>query len=155
MLERRVERWMSHDVLTLRSRSTVREALELMERERIRHILVVEKDRVEGIVSDRDVKRLLAGKGRESIGHALEHPLGSIMTKNVIHLDPDATLVEAAELMCHEKVSALPILDGEYLEGIITSEDVLWAFVELERSDEDDRVDAEIARSLPPESGVA
>jgi len=157
MLERRVERWMSHDVISLAPRSTIRDALDLMERERIRHILVVdEHDRLCGIVSDRDVKRMLADRrAHGSVEHALDRPLSTIMTRNVLHLDADATLIEAAELMCREKISALPIVDDERLTGIITAEDVLWAFVELDRGDEEEREDEEIDRSVPPDREAA
>lgn len=157
MLERRVERWMTHDVISLGPRSTIRDALDLMERERIRHILIVDAhERLVGIVSDRDVKRVLADrKAHGRIDEALDRPLSAIMTKNVLRLEPDATLVEAAELMCREKVSALPVVDDEALAGIITSEDVLWAFVELDRGDEEEREDEEIDRSVPPDREAA
>lgn len=157
MLERRVERWMTHDVITLEPLATIADALDLMDRERIRHILVVDdEDRLAGIVSDRDVKRVLADrKSHRSIERALERPVSTIMTKHVLRLDADATLVEAAELMCREKISALPIVDDDALAGIITTEDVLWAFVELDRNDEEEREDEEIDRSVPPDREAA
>jgi acetoin utilization protein AcuB len=157
MLERRVERWMTHDVIALAPRSTVRDALDLMERERIRHILVVdERERLAGIVSDRDVKRVLADrKAHGSIEAALDRPLSAIMTRNVLRLEADATIIEAAELMCREKISALPVLDDDLLVGIISSEDLLWAFVELDRGDEEEREDEEIDRSVPPDREAA
>src|SRR2546421_7613928 len=92
-MERRVERWMTHDVLSLLPTSRLADALELMERERIRHVLVVDAhERLAGIVSDRDVKRLLLE--RRSLTHALDRPLAQVMTKRVIRLDPGATLSE-------------------------------------------------------------
>ncbi len=157
MLERRVERWMTHDVITLAPRATILDALSVMERERIRHVLIVdERDRLVGIVSDRDVKRVLAdGKSKRPIDRALERPLSTIMTRGVLRLDPSATLTEAAEVMCREKVSALPVIDGDALAGIITCEDILWAFVELDRFDEEEREDDEIDRTVPPEREAA
>ena len=157
MLERRIERWMTHDVISLGPRSTVRDALDLMERERIRHILIVDdRERLCGIVSDRDVKRVLADKKAHwRIDAALDRPLSAIMTRNVLRLEPDATIIEAAELMCREKISALPVVDDDLLVGIISSEDLLWAFVELDRGDEEEREDEEIDRSVPPDREAA
>ncbi|HZU97767.1 MAG TPA: CBS domain-containing protein [Planctomycetota bacterium] len=156
MIERRVERWMSHDVIALRPKATIRDALDLMERERIRHVLIVdEKERLAGIVSDRDVKRVVAQRGTRSLEKALDRPLQTIMTRRVLRLDPGATLIEAAELMCREKISALPVVDDESVLGIITSEDILWAFVELDREDEEEREDEEIERTAPDDREVA
>jgi acetoin utilization protein AcuB len=156
MIERRVERWMSHDVIALRPTATIRDALDLMERERIRHVLIVdEKERLAGIVSDRDVKRVVAQRGTRTLEKALDRPLQTIMTRRVLRLDPGATLIEAAELMCREKISALPVVDDEEVLGIITSEDILWAFVELDREDEEEREDEEIERTAPDDREVA
>jgi acetoin utilization protein AcuB len=142
MEERRVELWMSHDVLTLSPNATVADAVDLMERERIRHVPVVDaKDRLVGIVSDRDVKRALPRGHTAStslLGRAGTRRLSEIMTKHVLRLEPGATLREAAELMCQEKISALPVCDGDELLGIVTSEDLLWAYVELDREYEDE-----------------
>jgi CBS domain-containing protein len=71
------------------------------------------------------------------------------MTRNVIRLEPGATLREAAELMCQEKISALPVCDEDELLGIVTSEDLLWAYVELDREHEEEDMDEE-EPELPP-----
>src|SRR5262245_60740004 len=58
--ERRIERWMTEEVLTLPLDAKIVDALELMEGERIRHVPIVDRrGRLVGIVSDRDVKRSL------------------------------------------------------------------------------------------------
>lgn len=142
MEERRVDVWMTHDVWTLAADATVSDAVDLMDRQRIRHVPIVDaRGRLIGIVSDRDVKRMLP-RGRVAssslLGRRGARPLGEIMTRHVLRLEPGATLREAAELMCQEKISALPVCDGDQLLGIVTSEDLLWAYVELDREHEDD-----------------
>jgi acetoin utilization protein AcuB len=157
MLERRVERWMSHDVFALGPRAKVLDAIDLMESERIRHVLIVdEKDRLCGIVSDRDLKRVLAKRSsHSSIEHALGRPLSTIMTRNVRRLEPGATVSEAAEVMCREKISALPVMDEDEIAGVVTSEDLLWAFIEIDRGEEEEREDEEIDRTVPPDRDAA
>jgi acetoin utilization protein AcuB len=153
MEERRVERWMTHDVLTLRPDERLSDALELMERERIRHVPIVDSSgRLAGIVSDRDVKRVLLDKKQ---GLTLDRPLSSVMTKRVQRLEPGATLREAAEIMCREKISALPVCDGDEILGIVTSEDVLWAYCELDEGESEEREDDEIDRTAPPDREAA
>ncbi len=152
MEERRVERWMTHDVLTLRPEEKLSDALELMDRERIRHVPIVDaQGRLVGIVSDRDVKRVVLDRK----SHSLDRPLSSVMTKQVLRLEPGATLREAAEIMCRDKISALPVCDGDEILGIVTSEDVLWAYCELDVDESEEREDDEIDRTLPPSSEAA
>jgi acetoin utilization protein AcuB len=148
---------MTHDVLTLTPRARLADALELMDRERIRHVLVVDpKGRLSGIVSDRDMKRVFAEPATRgsSLAKVLTRPLSSIMTRNVIRLEPGATLMEAAEVMCREKVSALPVCDGDEVLGIVTSEDVLWAYAELDHEEDEEGEDEEIDRTVPPEAAA-
>jgi acetoin utilization protein AcuB len=159
MEERRVELWMSHDVLTLKPDATVADAIDIMERERIRHVPIVdERGRLCGIVSDRDVKRAVPRSRTASsslLGKEGTRKLSDIMTKNVFRLEPGATLREAAELMCQEKISALPVCDGDRLLGIVTSEDLLWAYVELDREYEDELEEEGEEPELPPDREAA
>jgi acetoin utilization protein AcuB len=148
MLDRRVDRWMTPDPLTLEPSAKVSDALELMESERIRHVPIVDRGRLVGIVSDRDVKRALPATEPGMPAKVSRRLLEKIMTRRVFRLEPDATIREAAELMCQEKISALPICEGERLVGIITSEDLLWAYVEIERGEEEETEEAEIDASL-------
>ncbi len=150
---RTIERWMSRDVLTLPKNAKLGDALELMERSRIRHVPILDEEgRLCGIVSDRDVKRALpSGPAFDKIGRS---PLSRVMTKNVIRMDPGATLREAAELMCREKISALPVCEGDDLVGIVTAEDLLWAYVELESDEEELRDDEEIDRGFRGEEAA-
>jgi acetoin utilization protein AcuB len=151
MLDRRIERWMSRDPFTLATNARVVDALELMERERIRHVPVVDgRGRLAGIVSDRDVKRALPPpeSGPEASARFARKPVSAIMTRRVFRLDPDATIREAAELICQEKISALPVCDGERLIGIVTTDDLLWAYVEIERGEEEDVEESEIDAGL-------
>ena len=79
MREHRVERWMTHDVLTLTPRAKLADALDLMDRERIRHVLVVDpRGRLSGIVSDRDLDTAFAQLLRPAVvgrfGRARDDP---------------------------------------------------------------------------------
>lgn len=51
------------------------------------------------------------------------------MSKEVISILPDATLLEAAEMMCSKKVTRLPVIDNNKLAGIIAREDLIRAMV--------------------------
>lgn len=120
-----IGRWMSTSLITITPQKSLDEAQELMHEARIRHLLVVEgKGTLVGILSNRDVT-----------GHGdLQAKVKDAMTPRAdMHVtDAYDTVRAAAELMCREKISAVPVLKGEALAGIVTSEDLLWALLQDE-----------------------
>lgn len=128
----RVGRWMSADVVTIGPTATVHEALELMTDHRIRHLPVIEDGEVVGLLSNRDAVRCaLQSSPRKGWQPARETRVRDVMTTGRLHsVTPLALVLDAAELMAREKVSALPVVQGKKLVGIVTSEDLLWALLE-------------------------
>jgi acetoin utilization protein AcuB len=132
-----VSRWMSSDLITATTESHLIDVFELMREHRIRHIPVVEDGALEGIVSDRDVRHALPMRSDIAEGdqdlfmRAMQDtPVGKIMTRHPITVTSDTTIREAAEIVCREKIGALPVVDGGALVGIVSAEDLLWGFVE-------------------------
>ena len=130
----RVEDLMSRTVISALAAMPVVEARALMLRERIRHLLVVSEGRLEGIVTDRDIRLNLPSPATSLSVWELNHLLArltvaDVMTKSVIVIDPAREAREAARIMIDHKIGALPVLDGERLVGIITETDLLRAFV--------------------------
>lgn len=120
-----IGRWMSTSLITLAPTKTLDEAKELMQEARIRHLLVVgPKGELQGILSNRDVDAHgdLKGKAKDAMTSRAE----------LKTTDAYDSVRSAAELMCREKISALPVLQGEKLVGIVTSEDLLWALLQDE-----------------------
>ena len=130
----RVEDLMSRTVISAPTAMPVVEARALMLRERIRHLLIVNEGRLEGIVTDRDIRLNLPSPATSLSVWELNHLLarltvGDVMTKSVIVIDPARDAREAARIMVDHKIGALPVRDGERLVGIITETDLLRAFV--------------------------
>jgi len=127
----RVERWMSADLIVESPDTVLFDALEQMEHHRIRHLPVTDdKGHLLGILSSRDAARATRGKTGEDPLQKLT--VKEVMTGGRLHCVEPSTLVrEAAETICREKVSALPVKQGEKLVGIVTSEDLLWALLEV------------------------
>ena len=131
----RVEALMSRTVISAPTATPVVEARALMLREHIRHLLVVGEGRLEGIVTDRDIRLNLPSPATSLSVWELNHLLArltvaDVMTKSVIVIDPARDAREAARIMIDHKIGALPVLDGGRLVGIITETDLLRAFVE-------------------------
>jgi acetoin utilization protein AcuB len=55
-----------------------------------------------------------------------------VMSRDPKTITPDATLIEAARTMLERKISALPVIEGSHLVGIVTESDIFRAFVKLE-----------------------
>jgi CBS-domain-containing membrane protein len=132
-----VRDYMSRNVTTLSAEAPLLDAALLIRRTGKRHVPVVDAaGKVVGIISDRDVYRLqpsvLEEHTQEDYNQVFENtPLERVMTRNVVSTRPDAPLLEAVQEMYSKKISALVVLEGEALVGIITSTDMLGVLVEM------------------------
>jgi acetoin utilization protein AcuB len=117
--------------------TTVLEARQLMQERRIRHLLVMEDDRLVGIVTDRDIRLNLPSPATTlsvwEINYLIARlTVGEVMTKTVIVVEPDRSAREAAYLLLSEKIGALPVVDGGRVMGLVTESDFVLAFAESE-----------------------
>lgn len=122
---------MSTDLFTIRADKKVIAVSEIMNWARVRHVPVVdEHGALVGMLSHRDLLRvswstlngLSASEARLQMSQV---PITSVMTEAVSTVTPDASVAEAARLMRHHKIGALPVLDDGTLVGIITEYDLL------------------------------
>jgi acetoin utilization protein AcuB len=100
---------------------------------RFRHLLVVEGERLVGIVTDRDIRLNLPSPATSLSVWELNYLLArltvrDVMSRSVITIGADRHAAEAARIMVDHKIGALPVLDGERLVGIVTETDFLRAF---------------------------
>lgn len=115
----RLQEIMSTDVVTIGPDETASTAWSLMNRKRIRHLLVTEDGRLVGVISDRD----LGGAG----GGALRRgkTVRDLMTTRTASAKPTTTLRQAANLMRGRLIGSLPVLENGRIVGIVTATDVL------------------------------
>jgi acetoin utilization protein AcuB len=131
-----VEKRMKLHPVTVSPEDSFRHAMTLIRQKGIRHLPVVEGDRLVGIVTDRDIRQASPSPATSLEVHELHYLLErvkvrEIMTKRVYTVAPDTPIEEAARLMLQHKIGGLPVLDGGKLGGIITETDILAAFVEV------------------------
>lgn len=141
MIMKLVEDWMNSDVITVSGSSTLPDAYWLMLENDVRRLPVVEDGVLVGIVTMEDLRRMdpieAAGYDIIRISNMLAKlPIRQLMTKNPKTIAPTESLVKAAQLMLRNKISTLPVLDGDELVGIITERDIFRAFVESEEQRE-------------------
>ena len=137
-LDDMVSGWMTERPTTLTPDRPLSDACTIMFDRDIRHIPVTREGRLVGIISDRDLTR------RGPIADAMVHQLvdrffstkvSDVMTQDDVRtVGPMTTLAEAARVLIATKRSALPVLDGDSLVGIITTHDLLRALVDTTSS---------------------
>lgn len=109
-----------HEVYSVSPDTTVYDALKLMAEKEIGALVVVEKEKMVGIVSERDYARKIILKGKSS----KETVVGEIMTAEVIHTSPDQKVRKCLSLMTKHHFRHIPVLEDERLIGILSIEDI-------------------------------
>ena len=121
---------MVKEVATLDVNDELSLANDIMRLGRIRHLPVVEGQRLVGIVSERDLFR-------SSLAQALGYEtkatrdlmktlhIKDIMVPAVVTVGPETPVCDAVRLMVDQKIGCLPVVEGEALVGLVTETDIL------------------------------
>lgn len=132
-----VQDWMSSKVITVDQDASIMKASKLMKEKGIQHLPVFKKERLVGIISDRDLKEAQPSDATAMDIYELYYLLDevkvkSIMPRNLFTITSEESVEKAAATMQKHNISALPVLDSqEKLKGIITKGDVFRAFVSI------------------------
>lgn len=114
-----------HQVWTIEPDCTVFDALELMAREDIGSLVVMEGDQFVGIVTERHYSRKIALMGRTSPNTRVR----DIMETNIVVARPDQTVEECMAVMSECRIRHLPIVEGNELVGIISIGDLVKSVI--------------------------
>jgi acetoin utilization protein AcuB len=114
--------YMTRQPVTISANDTLAAAEEKMRERGCRRLPVVEGGVLTGIVSDRDL-----GAHR---GHLAETRVTAAMTETPITVASTTSMRDAVLRMLEHKIDSLPVVDDGKLVGIVTTSDVLKAFVE-------------------------
>jgi CBS-domain-containing membrane protein len=121
---------MEKDVTTLKASDDLGLAEDIMELGRIRHLPVLSKEKLVGIVSQRDLLRAavssVLGMHRSTErGWLQKIPVRDVMSKKVVTIVPGASVREATELMRKKRIGCLPVVENERLVGLLSETDCL------------------------------
>jgi len=126
---------MTSPAITISPDATLPMANAVMKEKQIRHLPVVEKGRLVGIVSRGDLREASISASINADQYELHFMLnrltvGKLMTRKVRTVTPDAHVVDAADLMAEYKIAGLPVVDADgAVIGIITESDLLKMLV--------------------------
>ena len=114
-----------HQVWSVIPDQAVYDALKLMADKNIGALLVLDKDRLVGIFSERDYARkvILKGKSSKNI------PVKEIMSSEVVYVRPEQTIQDCMALMTDRHIRHLPVLEGKQLVGMVSIGDVVGSII--------------------------
>jgi len=131
---------MTTEVVTLKVDEELSLASDIMTLARIRHLPIVEGDRLVGIISQRDLfKASLASVIDYDYQVARTHlktvTIKEIMVKDIVTIAPDATIHEAGRIMLEKKIGCLPVIEDNALVGMVTESDIMEFYVSRQSND--------------------
>lgn len=109
-------------VYTIQPSQTIREAIAILNAQNIGGLIVMDEDKISGILTERDVLRFVASENFD-----FSAPVQQIMTKNIIIGAPQDDLQSVAHTMTEKRFRHLPVMEKGKLMGIVTIGDVLKA----------------------------
>ena len=110
-------------VFTASPHETLQGAAVMLHSRRVGAMVVTENDQVVGILSERDLVRLIAQEG----AGCMNAPVSSIMSKDVVFADPKETIDALLERMTDRRIRHLPVVKDGRLVGIVSIGDLVKA----------------------------
>jgi CBS domain-containing protein len=122
-----------HDILSVEPNTKLSAAIKILGERKIGAVLVMSQGKVDGILSERDIVRVLAERGAK----VLDEPVSDVMTRKVVSCRQSDTVGGIMEMMTLGKFRHLPVIEDGRVVGLISIGDVVkWRVQEYEREQE-------------------
>ena len=120
-------------ISSIEPESKLSAAVKMLGERKIGAVLVMSKGRIEGILSERDIVRVLGERGAS----VLDAPVSEVMTRKVVSCRQSDTVSAIMEMMTNGKFRHLPVLEGDRVVGLISIGDIVkWRVQEYEYEQE-------------------
>lgn len=131
-----VMNWMSKTVVTVDSSDSMQTAIKLLKEHEINMLPVMEKGKLVGVLTDRDVKRSSASDATTLEIHELLFLISKIKVRDIMTRDPITvpsgyTIEETAGVLLENNISGVPVVDKKKVVGTITQTDIFRALISL------------------------
>ena len=132
-----IARRMTRNPVTATPDMSIGEASDLMKREKVHRLPVLDKDKnLVGVITEKDILHASPSPASSLSIHEMAYLLSKLtvrklMTKDPVTITEDTTVEEAARLMSDQDLSCLPVVNGSKLVGIVTKSDMFRILLEL------------------------
>jgi CBS domain-containing protein len=122
-----------HHIESVDPEARLSAAIRILSERKIGAVLVMQNERIEGILSERDIVRVLGERGAS----VLDEPVSVTMTRKVVSCRPADTVAAIMEMMTMGKFRHLPVVEEGKVVGLISIGDVVkWRVSEYENEQE-------------------
>jgi acetoin utilization protein AcuB len=133
-----VRDFMTTEVTTLQESDSLLDAAMVFVRSSFRHLPVLRDKKLVGVITERDVKQfapsLLGRTSADEYNQIMETtPISRVMSRELVTLEPEHSMREAAEIMHSKRIGCLPVVEGEELAGLLTTTDMVALLIQIMR----------------------
>jgi CBS domain-containing protein len=122
-----------HQIESVEPEAKLSVAIKVLSERKIGAVLVMSKGRIDGILSERDIVRVLGERGAE----VLDEPVSAVMTRKVVSCTQSDTVAAIMEMMTLGKFRHLPVIEEGIVVGLISIGDIVkWRVKEYEMEQE-------------------
>jgi CBS domain-containing protein len=122
-----------HQIQSIEPGAKLSAAIKILAERKIGAVLVMSDGRIEGILSERDIVRVLGERG----ANVLEEPVSGVMTRKVVSCRQSDTVASIMEMMTSGKFRHLPVVEEGAVVGLISIGDIVkWRVREYESEQE-------------------
>jgi CBS domain-containing membrane protein len=131
----KVSEIMTKNIVKLNLADELTKAEQLFKKHKIRHIPVVDGNKIAGMLSYTDLLRVSYADAVDDDANNVESiifnmfRLRQVMVKEIVIISPTSTIRDTAEILSKNEFHALPVCEGEVLVGIVTTTDVMKYFL--------------------------
>lgn len=119
----------SNNVFSVTGAVSVYEAIKIMGEKNIGALLVMEQEKLTGILSERDYARKIVLKGKSS----RETLVKDIMTEHVLTVTAEDTIEKCMSIMSEKHIRHLPVVENDRVLGMISIGDVVNGIIESQK----------------------
>lgn len=114
-----------HDICSVHTGNSVFDAVKMMAEKGVGSLLVMDGDKLVGIITERDYARKIILEDRSS----RETTVGEVMTRKVLCVAPERTIDECMALMTDKRARHLPVVDHKQVVGVVSIGDLVKAMI--------------------------
>jgi acetoin utilization protein AcuB len=132
-----VKNWMNKDFVTIKYDDSMQEAIRLLKEYQIELLPVMDKKRLVGVITDRDLKEASASDATSLDAHEVLYLISKINVKDIMSKEPitvhsELTIEETAQILMDKNISGAPVVDDEgAVIGIISKTELFRVIISL------------------------